>query len=186
MQLIVLFTVIFDPPMSFAVFSVATKQLSTEEKKSVANLAIMVAAFLSISVLFFGNYLLALFSTSLQDFRVAGGICLGLLGIKMIFGYPLAKVDQGSTGKAIAAIIATPLLTGPAAITAIIVNTKDYGIVPTGLAVIIVLGATAVLFYQADRINRHLPTTAIQVTSTILGLITLAWAVKFIRTGLGI
>jgi multiple antibiotic resistance protein len=106
----------------------------------------------------------------------------------MAMGHSLSSIDssKNSSAKAIAAIIGTPLLTGPAAITAIIISTNDYGAMITGSAVGIVLGVTAIMLYQANLISKALGPTSIQVMSTIMGLITVAWGVKFIRVGLGI
>ena len=119
---------------------------------------------------------------------MAGGIILGLLGIKMVWGQSLADTDslKKGTGRAIAAIIGTPLLTGPAAITSIMIAVNDYGPLIPGIAVAIVLGISAVMFYHANLIQKALGKTTLQVVSTLLGLITIAWGVKFIRMGLGI
>jgi len=187
-QLIVLFFVIFDPLASFAVFYVATKNVKVAEKRIIALYAILIASLLSFSVLFFGEQLLSLFTTNLNDFRVAGGLILGILGIKMTLGHPLTNLDnfKNNTSKGIAAIIGTPLLTGPAAITAIIIAVHDYGRMLTGLAVLIVLVATGFLLLLSSRFDKLGGKTAIQVISTMLGLITIAWGVKFIRMGLGI
>lgn len=188
LQLIILFIVIFDPLASFAVFYIATSNLSGKERNKIAILALIVAGLLSYAVLIFGKGLLDLFNTSIQDFRVASGIILGILGIKMTLGHSLTNLDQlkDNSAYAIAAIIGTPLLTGPAAITSIIVNVSDYGIVVTGLAITIVLLFIGLLFFQSSRINRLIGTMVIQVLSTFLGLITVAWGVKFVRDGLGL
>ncbi|MBI2134371.1 MarC family protein [Candidatus Woesearchaeota archaeon] len=187
-QLVILFFVIFDPFVSLAVFVIATKNMGNKERNLVAALAVIVAAIISLVVLALGNSFLMLLSTSLEDFRVAGGIILGLLGIKMVWGQSLVNdaTIKGSSGRAIAAIIATPLLTGPAAITAIIISVNDHGHAITGAAVGFVLGISALMFYQATNIQKALGNTTLQVISTILGLITIAWGVKFIRLGLGI
>ncbi|MBU0980697.1 MAG: MarC family protein [Nanoarchaeota archaeon] len=187
-QLIILFFVIFDPPASFAVFLYATKNMDDKEKKKTANLAVLVAALISFSVLLLGDRLLTLFTITLDDFRVAGGIILIILGVKMVLGGPVAYIERfkNDSAKAIAAIIGTPLLTGPAAITAIIISVHDYGYVMTGLATSIVLLFTGVLFLLAPKVDKVMGKTAIQVFTTILGLITISWAVKFIRAGLGI
>lgn len=55
----------------------------------------------------------------------------------------------------------------------------------SGTAIAVVLLLTAVTFFQASLITRILGKTVIQVISTVLGLITLSWAVSFIRQGLG-
>ena len=186
-QLTILFAVIFDPPASFAVFYVTTAHLSPKEKNKIASYALLVAGLLSFAVLFLGEGLLELFSTDLQDFRVASGIILGILGIKMALGHSLTnlKALEDNSAFGIAAIIGTPLLTGPAAITTIIVAVNDYGRLVTGFALLIVLACTALLFYQSYRVHRLIGTTPLQIMSTFLGLITVAWGVKFIRTGLG-
>ena len=53
----------------------------------------------------------------------------------------------------------------------------------TGLAIAIVLILTAIIFYLSGFINK-LGKTTIQVMSTVLGLITLAWGVKLITNGI--
>ena len=188
LQLVVLLTVIFDPPASFVVFFSATKDMISIEKKRIAALSIFIAALISFIVLFAGPKVLVLFNTSIENFKVAGGIILGILGIKMALGHSLTNVEKmkPDSARAIAAIIGTPLLTGPAAITAILISRNDYGLFLTGLAIFIVLLCIGILFYQASRIHRFVGKTAIQVISTIFGLVTLAWGVMFIRTGLGI
>jgi multiple antibiotic resistance protein len=184
-QLIVLFAVIFDPPASFAVFYAATKDMEKKERQKIANLAIFVAGMLSFVVIIFGEHLLDLFSTNIDEFRIAGGIVLGILGVKMALGYPLHEGDKKeNSARAIAAIIGTPLLTGPAAITAMLISIVDSGRLKTALAVCIVLVITAILFFQADRFGKVMGKTSTQVMTTILGLITLAWSVKFITEGI--
>ncbi|MBI2666813.1 MarC family protein [Candidatus Woesearchaeota archaeon] len=188
LQLTILFLVIFDPFASLVIFLVATEKMSSSDRKQVANTAVGVAAAVSALFLLFGTTVLNLFNTSIKEFQVAGGIVLGILGVKMVLGYSLAKVEElkNSTGWAIASIIGTPLLTGPAAITAIIVSVNDYGRTVTTVALAIVLILTTILFYNAGRIDKVLGRTSIKVISTILGLITLSWGVKYVLSGLEI
>lgn len=186
--LIILFLVIFDPLASFVIFLVATSKMNHAEREKTVTYALIVAGGLSLLVLLLGSTLLWVFNTNLQDFQIAGGLVLAILGVKMVLGYSLTHVEEvkNNSGWAIASIIGTPLLTGPATITAIIISSNDYGKLVTGLAVFIVLVITAFLFYNAERANKYIGRTTIQVTSTILGLITLAWGVRYILTGLGL
>ncbi len=185
-QLVILFFVIFDPFMSFAVFSALTLHMARRERRRTAVWGVAVAALISYAVILFGERLLVLFNTNINDLKIAGGIILGLLGIKMALGQPIGEGTEGNgkSGRAIAAIIGSPLLTGPAAITAIIISVHDYGRPATALAVGIVLLFTGLLLAQATLVNRVVGRTPIQVMSTILGLITVSWAVTFIRQGL--
>jgi len=185
-QLVVLFFVIFDPLASFVVFLAATKGMKKTDKTRAALLAVLVAASVSAVVLLLGTNLLALFNTDLNNFRVAGGIVLSLLGIKMAMGQSLANVESvKGSAEAIASVIGTPLLTGPAAISAIIISSSDYGMATTAAAVGIVLGLTLLLLAAADHAYKAIGKTGVQVMSTLLGLITLAWGVGFVLTGLG-
>jgi len=188
LQLIVLFFVIFDPFASFVVFFVATNKMKPAERTKTALMGVGVAAAVSLAVLFLGQKLLEVFSTKLTDFEVAGGIILILLGIKMALGDSLMHVDkmEGDSTAAVAALIGTPLLTGPAVITAILISTHNNGIALTGLSILIVLVFTLVLFLNAALVHKKMGKPVVQVISTILGLITLAWGVKYIRLGLGI
>ena len=185
-QLVILFFVIFDPLASFTIFLTASSSLNKKERRRMAFLAVGVAAGLSLAVIALGTTLLEVFSTSVDEFRVAGGLVLAMLGIRMATGMPIAKMDsyKGDSGRAIASIIGTPLLTGPAAITAIMISVYDYGHLMTGAAVGIVLLITAAIFLLSGGINRVMGKTGIQVMSTVLGLITLSWGVKFIVAGL--
>ena len=185
-QLIILFAVIFDPLASFAVFFTATRSMGLHERQRTATYALLVAGGLSLAVLLLGDRLLGLFSTTLDEFRVAGGIVLGILGVKMALGLNLNNIEhaKNKSGRAIAAIIGTPLLTGPAAITAIIVSVQDNGRMITGIALLAVLAVTAIIFYQAEKVNKLFGKDLIQILSTILGLVTIAWGVKFVMTGI--
>ena len=185
-QLLILFFVIFDPLSSFVIFTVATSSMQEKERRRTATIAVIVAATISFLVLLFGQGLLQLFNMDIKEFQVAGGIVLGILGLKMVLGYSLVDVERvkGDSTWAIASIIGTPLLTGPAAITSIIISASNYGKMVTGLAVGMVLVGTAILFYNTKQANRIMGRTTIQVISTILGLITLAWGVKYILQGI--
>ncbi|MEO0023080.1 MAG: MarC family protein, partial [candidate division WOR-3 bacterium] len=151
LQLIILFFVIFDPLLSFVVFFGATADMTPQEKRRTAILAVSVAIGISLLCLVFGAGILKLFNTNINDFKIAGGIILGILGIQMSLGQAGSERVMGTkkSAKAIASLIATPLLTGPASITAIIISVHDYGRLLTALAILIVLLVTLAIFLQA-------------------------------------
>lgn len=184
LPLIVLFFVIIDPLASFVVFLAACGPMKLKERRRTAVYAVLLAAALAFCVLLLGPSLLRLFSTTIDEFKVAGGIILGILGIKMARGQSITEEElEHDRTRALAAVIATPMLTGPAAITAIIISAAEHGIFLTGAAVAIVLAFTAFIFLMASDIRRYVSTTAILIMSTLLGLITLAWAVKYVVEG---
>jgi multiple antibiotic resistance protein len=190
-SLIILFAVIIDPPLSFAFFITSTKYMTKKEKIKVALYAILLAFLISFTFLLGGELILKLFSISLNELRIAGGIILGILGTKMALGLTVKKniddFDNQSQQSGIASIIATPLISGPACITTILVSSMDYGKFITGIALSFVLLVTALLLFISIYFkNQKFGETGIKVTTTIMGMITLAWGVSFILTGLGL
>ncbi len=185
-QLVILFFVVIDPLASFFVFYATSSTMVPKERQKTGILAILIAVLLCFMVLILGQRLLELFSTTLDEFRIAGGIVLTILGIKMVLGEPLINTHEKkeNSARALASIIATPLITGPATIFTIILASSDYGKVLTGLAVGIVLLITVLLFLMSNKVKKVLGDTATQVATTILGLVTLSWGVKFIILGI--
>lgn len=189
LQLVVLFFVLFDPFASLALFYNVTAHLKKTEKTKMTLYAVSVALWLALLTLIFGDKLLTLFHTTLDNFRVAGGIVIILLGVKMTLGYSLTNVNaqkKEKTRYAVAALIGTPLLTGPAVMTSIIVLKNDYGSAVVALAVLFVLLITGVIFLFSDKVYKVLGERITQVITTFFGLITVAWGVGFLRAGLGI
>ena len=191
-SLIILFFVIIDPLQTFAFFFARTHALNKNERLYIAILATSLAAIILYLFLFFGKGVLDLFNTNIDSFRIAGGILLALLGISMS-GFLKnneedSKTNAKDTTTAIATVIATPLLCGPAAITATIISVVDYGKLLTAIAIGVVLLIAFGLLLLSVYIQKTISKAKvfIQVLTTILGLITLAWGIDFILIGLHI
>lgn len=188
LKLVILFIVIIDPFLSLAFFISNTEKMSKNEKIKTATKSMILAFIIVFVFLLFGDLLLKLFSLEITHFRIAGGIILGILGIKMVLGLTFkSSIETETTDDTLPTIIATPLISGPACITTILISSADYGKLLTGISVSVVLLLTAGLLYFASYLNKkHFGATGIKMTTTIMGLITLAWGVSFIMAGLNI
>jgi len=185
LQLIILFIVIFDPMVSLTVFFVATEKFNVEDQHRIAIYSVLVAGLVSAFFLLLGDALLVLFGTDIDHFRIAGGIILMILGINMVLGKSLTEETsvEHTSATAISSIIGSPILAGPATITTIIITTQDNGILITALAILIVLLFTGFLLYHANFIREYVSNAVIQVLTSILGLITISWGVKYVLAG---
>lgn len=174
--------------MSMGLFFSATQTLKDKERIKLVFIAIGIAVFLSGVFLFFGERVLGALQINLNDFQIAGGIILALLGIQMVLGRAGKESEKYTHEKAraIASIIGTPLLTGPATITTIIVSTATFGILLTGLALLIVFAITFGLLYFSGKINKFIGPNITQVITTLLGLITLIYGIVYIKAGFGL
>lgn len=188
-ELFILFLGIIDPLLSIGVFATLTAKFSEDERRKTAFLAVLVAAVPLVIFTFFGQSVLDVLRIDLKNFQVAGGILLGILGVKMARGQSIASHGEAKGGKgvrAVASLIGTPLLVGPATITTAVITSSQQGPLITLAASLSVLALSLALLLASKKIFQTLGNTALEVTSTILGLVTLAWGVQFVRIGMGL
>lgn len=175
--------VILDPFASIPPFFGLTRKMSDDQRKHIARKAVLVAGILAALFLVAGSSLLGTLGISLSSFKVAGGIVLGLMGLETVLNMHFggaSKPDQDS----VAILIATPLLTGPGMISTIIVLSQQVGQVTTGLAALVALLLAYAILYLAPLLRKAVGDKTIEAFSKIMGLVLLALAVEFIRTGL--
>jgi len=177
----VLLFLIFDPFATIPVFLSMTKGIDYEDRIKSANRAVLVATILFVIFVVIGKSLLDLFDLSIASFRVAGGVMLFLLALEIIFNIQLGREDGGSVAWV---VIASPLLTGPGAMTTAILLAETEGYLVTVLAGMPVLFVTWILLRNATRIMRIIGNNVIDITSRIIGLLVAAMGVEFILRGL--
>ncbi len=175
--------VILDPFASIPAFLALTRKVSDEERRRIAHRAVFLAAILAYVFLFTGESILDMLKIELSSFKIAGGIVLGLMGLETIMGFSIngkKKEDHDS----IAVLIATPLLTGPGVITTTILLSQQVGMLVTAAAAFLALALAFIILHFAPLLKKALGEKVINVFSKIMGMMLLALAVEFIRTGL--
>ena len=185
-QAFILLFVIMDPLLSLAAFFSMTKGMKKEECRKIATQAVLVAAIPLFLFIFIGNGILSLLSVSMDSFQVAGGIILILLGVQLALGitWPREKEEEEDKKSAIAVVIGTPLITGPAVIATSILLADKFGKETTAIAGIAALLGMWIILWFASFIHDKLGRSGLKVLSTMMGIITIAWGVEFIRQGL--
>ena len=184
-QAFVLLIVIMDPLVSMVAFLSMTKNLKKDERNSIAWKAALVAAVPLFLSILFGNVLLDLMRVNIDTFKAAGGLILVLLGIQLSLGISFRKDTAAARDLgAIAAVIGTPLITGPATISAAILLTSEMGMVVPAVAGIVALVIIGIVLRLCTRIQPYLGNTGIRILSTMMGLITIAWGMSFIKEGM--
>ncbi|MFH1133948.1 MAG: MarC family protein [Nanoarchaeota archaeon] len=180
LEVFVTLLIIVDPFLSLAVFISLTKKMKSSERAAQALLACGVALGLLIVFLFVGAPLLKVLGIDMASFKVAGGVILLLMGIQSVLGIEFGK--QGDY-KVAAVVIGTPLMSGPGALTSIIIYAEKFGYTIPLIASIVVIAITWVMLAFSDRISRWLGDRMLEVLSRVLGLILAALSVGFIRDG---
>jgi multiple antibiotic resistance protein len=194
---------LIDPIGNVALFAAATAGAKPGERAQLAVLiSLVVTAFLTFFY-FTGVSLLMFFGISLPAFRIAGGVILFMLGLKMLRDdFTLAFADAATAADAdsrayvrrnferLIVPFAMPLLIGPGAIsTAIIYASQARGFGLTGalvgMGVISAIGLSTLLcFLATPLLTRLLGKIGMTIVVRILGLILCAMAVQFLLAGI--
>ena len=107
---------------------VLTKKLSAKERNKNVDKAIFIATILLLVFLLFGTGILGYFGISFNSFRVAGGLVLLIIGLRIVLG--LRLIEERAKKYELAAVpLATPLIVGPAVITVTILLVSEFGFV---------------------------------------------------------
>ena len=186
--------VIIDPIGLFPIFVSLTQGVPQRERRKIAIRA-CVTAFVILSIFaFLGEAVLGGIGISMPAFRIAGGILLFLTALDMLFERRTKRrEDQAEEAEEdfpdpSIFPLAIPLLSGPGAITSVILLAgQDTGI-QTTLSVLavaaLVLAIVFTLFLTASALERLLGRTGITVITRLLGMLLAALAVQFILDGL--
>jgi len=193
---------LLDPIGNVPVFAASTLGASGRDRAQIAFvISLFVAGFLTFFY-FSGLSLLAFFGISLPAFRIAGGVILFILGLKMVgddftssFADAVEKPGDKRTyvRRRVEQMIvpfAMPLLIGPGAISTVIIyasQAKGMGLPGAAMgvgAIVAVAIATLLSFLATPLISRLLGRIGMSIIVRVLGLILCAMAVQFLLSGI--
>lgn len=186
---------ILDPIGIIPIIILFTAEMTVSGRDHAGRLASLTVCAILLVALLIGQPLLAFFGISINSFRVAGGILLLLMAIKMLLGnfYQSALDKDGNTdGEAVSANaivpLSTPLLAGPGSISAVIVEAhKANGIqhyLIMGVEIVLLSVTVWLTFLIAPWVAQRLGKIGINVFTRLMGLILAAIAVEFIAIGM--
>lgn len=187
--------VIVDPLAAVVTFVSLTNKMDNNEKNVVAKRSVLLAFFVALVFALTGNFVLDIFGIGVDSLRIAGGILLFTVALDMMH----AKISRESITKNEISEsidrddiwifpIALPLLTGPGAITTVIVlmgnsdTILDKSIVI--LAILVTFIITLFIFLFSRKIYKLLGYTGMLVFTRIMGLLLAAIAIDFVTTGI--
>ena len=196
--LIYAFTSIFaivNPVSGVMAFISMTADLPRADKIYVAKRSVFIACTIALIFSALGDIILKLFNITADSLRVAGGVLLFLVAIDMLFArttresISTEELKDAKQRENISIFpIAMPLLTGPGAITTIIVLIRtaenfDSKLLVVG-AILLTFIITFLIFRFSDYFNKVVGMTGMLVMTRLMGIFLAAIAVDFISTGI--
>ena len=158
--------------------------MEPKERHKVINVAIITAAVVGLAFLFFGKLILQAMDISVGAFAIAGGIILLVFSIKyMTTGHMVDAVKE----EMVAVVpIGTPLTSGPATITTLLLLSTQFPLYIVLLSFALNMAITWVIFMMGSRIARFLGRGGLKASSRIFSLLLAAIAVSMVINGLEI
>lgn len=164
------------------IYMAFTDGLSKKEKARVLTQSIITALVIGVGFLVLGRWIFKILGVLVSDFKIAGGLVLLAIALRDILLYDRShKVPADTVG---AVPIGTPLITGPAVLTTIVILLDSYGVFFTISSFILNLLIAWLVFANAGNISAFLGKAGTKAFSKIAHLLLAAIAVMMIRKGI--
>lgn len=146
-----LMLIMIDPSDKILLVSLLREDFHIEDVKSLIIRANLIGFILLLLFAVAGKIILQdIFHIELDALRVAGGFVLFKIGLEALEGGGMVTIKREKNILALAAVpVATPLIAGPAAITAAITLTAEHGIIVSIVGTLIAIAITAALMMIA-------------------------------------
>lgn len=188
--------VTIDPVGLAPIFIGVTVGMSTQQRKSVALRACIIALGLMVLFLLAGQIILDTLGITIHAFRVAGGLLLFYTAFEMVFGARQERkekttetaISQDQIENLAVFPLALPLIAGPGAISATILLSTQFesswewrGVLLLVIAFVILLVFLA--FIASELLSKYLGNTGRMIMTRLLGVLLAALSVQFVIDG---
>ena len=191
-QSFVLYFVVIDPLGNTPIFMTVTQQQNIKEKNKTAIESVLIATIILVLFSVIGNFLLSYLNISLAAFRIAGGMILFIIALEMLFNKRQQRKEkniENISDKVAIFPLAIPLLSGPAAITSVIVIVSNYGDnflyqLMGVTSLISVMTITLILFLIVSKSEQFINKKVTNVFSRVIAIILAGLSVQYIIDGI--
>jgi len=159
-----------------------TANLDRKKRDGQLRDSLITAFFITLLFVIVGKKIMGYLGISINDFLIAGGIVLFVIGTKDI----LSKRIEDSAEDDLFGVVplGTPLLAGPAVLATSIIVTHQYGFFACILSLVLNLIVCGIVLKFSTLILKYLGRRFIEAMSKVFSLIIASIAIMFIRKGL--
>jgi len=147
---------------------------------------LLIALAVLMTFLFAGQAILDFLGLQRESVTIAGGIVLGIIGLRLIFPRPEGVMGHQAAGEPFLVPLAIPLIAGPSAMATVILmarNAPDQ-MGRSALAIVLAWGITAAVLLAAPTLFRLLRERGLQAVARLMGMLLIMIAVQMVLNGL--
>ncbi|WP_457743050.1 MarC family protein [Thermococcus sp.] len=180
-----LMLIMIDPSDKILLVTFLREDFQIEDIKALIIRANLIGFLLLASFAIAGQIILQeVFHININALKVAGGFVLFKIGLEALEGGGMFTLKRERDILALAAVpVAMPLIAGPAAITAVITLTAEYGYLVSLSATAIAIAVVALSMFIALYMMKSVNKTLLSVTIRIIGLFIMAIGAQMMVEG---
>jgi multiple antibiotic resistance protein len=186
--------VIINPLMVTSVFITLTGSYPPQARRQVARKTSVIAFAVLLAFGVGGSLLFKFFSITIGAFQIAGGIILFSVAMGMLHAqaprmmHTPEELEEAMSREDIAVVpLAIPMVSGPGAITTVMVLASEARNAPNRIvlftALVVAIVTVWLMLRNATRIGRFLGPSGLNITTRLMGLILATVAVQFVVHG---
>ncbi|MCX7647852.1 MAG: NAAT family transporter [Elusimicrobiales bacterium] len=182
---VITLTLVMDPLGNIPLFISVLKNVKEEKRKRIIIRELFIALGLMLFFLFFGKWIVTLFSMDMVSLSVSGGIVLFLIALSMIFPSKENSIIDPKEEPFIVPL-AIPLIAGPSVLSMILIyNMKDPGNIPTWFLIVIISWLINVLILSfSSKIAKFLGEKGMNAIERLMGMVLITISVQMILNGI--
>ena len=177
---------ILDPLGNIPILLSLLKGVPASRQRRILARELVIALVVLMLFLWGGQYALELMHLREESVRVAGGIVLFLIGLRMIFPPPEGVMGEMPGGEPFIVPIAIPMIAGPSGMAAVmLLGSQEPGRMSDWmLALTIAWGATAIILFSATYLQKWLGTRVLTAIERLMGMVIVAISVQMLLDGI--
>ena len=161
-----------------------THGMAERERSSVVRNGLITALALGLVFIAIGKGIFLFLGITVNDFLIAGGLILFILGAKELVVGKMFEAQAGIGDNVVGVVpLGTPLVVGPAVLTTLLILNDQYHIILVTFSFIVNLLIAWLFFAQANRLVKILGRGGVLAISKIFALLLAAIAVSMIHRG---
>jgi len=178
---------VMDPLGNIPIFLSVLEDVAPERRTRVLLRELLLAFLVLVAFLFFGQFVLGFLQLSQHSIRIAGGIILFLIALKMVFPVKRsAHAVEEIQGEPLLVPLAIPMVAGPSAMAIVMLmatNNPDR-MVDWLLALFVAWLLSSLILISANGLKRFLGKRGLIAMERLMGMLLIALAVQMLLEGI--
>jgi len=174
--------IVMDPIGNLPFIISLSEGMTKSERRKMIHIAIITATLVGLVFLLFGRFILNVLDISVGSFAIAGGLILLVLSIKYMTSGQMVELIKEEMSAVVP--IGTPLISGPATITTLLLLATQFSIYIVLISFTVNIFLSWIIFLLTGWIVRFTGLGGLKAVSKVFSLLLAAIAVSMIIRGL--